>query len=1103
MTELQSCELDCTTNLRHIYDRLPGHLQGKWRKAAMSYRERSGGREPDLKELSKFVTAQSQIENDPVYGRKGESQTRFSVSKNTNKRAPEERASPTIPTLATEVQTRENRGNQEARKSVTPREQGRNGSSRNQGEYCKVCKGAHVILNCSVFLSKSVGWRRRFARFKALCYRCLSHTHLQKNCPEKTGCTEKDCTRPQDHHSLLHVSTKNEIEDVRANDEPSSPAIPNLSVNNATTENNRRSFVLLKVVPLRLISENGRTLTTYGMLDSAAVSSMITSNIAEKLGLQGVPEKVSISNVTQRDQNLELSKVKFQISSVSQGSPSFPVYHALTVKGLNVSDRYCPSQLDLSPWSHLSGLQLPNAAVDVNEVSVLVGKGNFRLTKFISNDKDVLAAIPAEERTIKNLDLDKLPIERALGQQWNIDTDTFSVKTSLPSGRPGNDTRRRCLAILSSIFDPLGMIGPVLLPAKRVLQRTWQLKLRWDDKLPEELLKDWNKWKEDLTLLNHVSVPRCYFPGGCSLDATFQLHHFSDASEVGYGTVSYLRRETEDGRVDSSLVMAKSRTTPLQFVSVPRLELQAATIAVRMHRLILKEIDLAISASFFWTDSKITLQYINNGTRRFETYVANRVAEIRDASQPGQWRHCPGSLNPADEASRGIRAQRLLTSERWFKGPAFRMKPEEDWPCFEIEALPEDDQEIKDERAIFILTLPEKLTELLVKYSSWTVLQRKIAWLLKFKAYLQYRKDKKADIEKNLTTADLEKATLTIVKLVQREVYAEEIQDLKTKGHVKRSSKIVKLRPILDDGVMRVGGRIAEAPIAFDAKFPMIVPPKHHVAQLLIASFHQKLLHAGQNHILAHLREKFWIPNGRSAVRKVVRSCITCKKQRTATMEQMMSALPAFRTAAYEPCFTYTGVDYFGPLNIKKGRSVVKRWGAIFTRMNSRAVHLELATSLESDCFINVFRRFVNRRGPPKFMYSDNGTNFVGAEREIRQAIENWNKRQIKDELLQRGCQWVFQPPKASHASGVRERLIRSTRTALKATLGESLVEEDVLATVLTEVEATLNSRPLCAISDDPNDLQPLTPNHLLLQRTVSTLPPGTFVKEDILLRKK
>ena len=132
--------------------------------------------------------------------------------------------------------------------------------------------------------------------------------------------------------------------------------------------------MLLKLVPLRVIAENGRTLTTYGMLDSAAVSSLIISNIADKLELQGVPEKVSISIVTQKDQNLELSKVKFQINSASQGSPCSLVYHALTVKGLNLSYRYCPSQLDLSPWPHLSGLQLLNAAVDVNEVSVLVGQ---------------------------------------------------------------------------------------------------------------------------------------------------------------------------------------------------------------------------------------------------------------------------------------------------------------------------------------------------------------------------------------------------------------------------------------------------------------------------------------------------------------------------------------------------------------------------------------------------------------------------------------------------------------------------------------------------------------------------------------------------------
>ena len=519
--------------------------------------------------------------------------------------------------------------------------------------------------------------------------------------------------------------------------------------------------------------------------------------------------------------------------------------------------------------------------------------------------------------------------------------------------------------------------------------------------------------------------------------------------------------------------------------------------------LILKEIDLMIESTFFWTDSKITLQYINNESRRCKTYVANRVAEIRDTSHPSQWRHCPGHLNPADDASRGISASKLLNRERWFSGPNFLSKPEDEWPIAEPCSGLEDVSEVKDEKPIFNLTLPDKLNKMLLKYSSWLRLQRKIAWLLKFKAYLQDRKSRGAVtiVDKRLTA--LEQSTIAIVKLLQREAYGQEIKALEKREKIKSSSVIARLNPVLINGVLRVGGRIPEAPIAFSTKFPMIIPPKHHVTKLLIASFHEKLAQAGQNPILASLREQFWIPKGRSAVRNVVQSCLKCKRQRAAVMEQMMEAQPAFRTTAYEPCFTHTGVDHFGPLNFKRGRAVVKRRGAIIACLNSRVMHLELASSLESDCFINVLRRFINQRGPPKYIYSDNGMNFVGAEREIGEAIKGWNQDQIHDELLQRKCQWVFQPPKASHAGGVWERLICSIRTALKAVLGESLVDEEVLMTVFTEVESVLNSRPLCAVSDDPNDYEPITPNYLLLQRPFPTLPPGSFVKEDIYARKK
>ena len=285
---------------------------------------------------------------------------------------------------------------------------------------------------------------------------------------------------------------------------------------------------------------------------------------------------------------------------------------------------------------------------------------------------------------------------------------------------------------------------------------------------------------------------------------------------------------------------------------------------------------------------------------------------------------------------------------------------------------------------------------------------------MKFIDYLECRKKGNSiNVVKQLTSRDLERATIAIVRLVQREVYVNDIETLKDQNTVKSTSTLTKLKPCLHNGVLRVGGRISGAPMSFDTKFPMILPPKYHVSRLLISHFHERLAHAGQNHILARLREQFWIPQGRSPVRRVVRSCFQCKRQRAVTMQATDGSTTSYSHDSLRACFTHSGVDYFGPLSIKRGRAVVKRWGVIFTCFNSRAIHLEVTSSLESDCFINVLRRFVNRRGPPKTLHSDNGTNFVGAEREIKEAIEIWNMNQVNDELLQRGCQWVFQPPKA------------------------------------------------------------------------------------------
>lgn len=216
-----------------------------------------------------------------------------------------------------------------------------------------------------------------------------------------------------------------------------------------------------------------------------------------------------------------------------------------------------------------------------------------------------------------------------------------------------------------------------------------------------------------------------------------------------------------------------------------------------------------------------------------------------------------------------------------------------------------------------------------------------------------------------------------------------------------------------------------------------------------------------------------------------------------------MSALPAFRLAVGRPVFTNTGVDYFGPMMVKRGRSLEKQWGCLFTCLTSRAVHLELAGSLSTDTFILALRRFIARRGTPKCIVSDNGTNFVGASTELKECLKSWNQEQIQDDLLQRGIEWKFNPPLAPHFGGAWERMIRSVKTILRAILGNQCVHLDTLNTLLVEIESIFNSRPLTSVSDHPDDLEPITPNHFLLGRANYNYPPGIFTNSDLCSGKR
>lgn len=728
----------------------------------------------------------------------------------------------------------------------------------------------------------------------------------------------------------------------------------------------------------------------------------------------------------------------------------------------------------------------------VKELRELLSRGGFNLTKWISNSREVLRTVPEVEwsKEVKTLDLDQemLPAERTLGVWWQVESDTYGFDVH-PKERPF--TRRGLLSTVSSVYDPFGFVSPFILKAKMLFQELCRIKSGWDDVMPAELKEQWCRWLRDLPLIQNFAVPRCLKPKGFET-VSAELHHFADASEWAYGAVSYLRMVDNNGNIHCSFLMSKSRLAPLKPTTIPRLELAAAVEAVKLDKLLQKELQIPLQESVYWSDSMIVLWYLQQEDKRYQTYVANRVAAIQEHTTPSQWRYVDSGSNPADDASRGLTAAEVVGNSRWIHGPPFLWMERKEWPTqpeFKCSML-EDAVEVKPNRKVYAVATDkaDPIDLLIQRHSSWYSLQKSVAWLLRFKQYMKSRKPKTG----KLTVSELRVAATAIIVHVQRQAIGR-----------RKDNSLQKLSPFQsEDGTVRVGGRLDKADLHFQTKHPMILPADHHVTDLVILHWHAMTCHAGIERVLAETRRAFWIVKGRATVRRVLSKCITCKKMRAQPVSQFMGDLPKDRVTPNEAPFTYVGVDYFGPFLVKRARSEVKRYGCIFTCLTMRAIHIEVCQTLDTDSFINALQRFIARRGEPVEIRSDNGTNFTGAQLELRRALEQWNQAQIEDFLRKREIQWIFNPPGASHMGGAWERQIRTVRSVLRGLLPMQVLDEEALTTLMCIVEGIVNGRPITRISDDPKDLTPLTPNHLLLLRSGPTLPPGVFVKQDLYRRR-
>nr|XP_039258111.1 uncharacterized protein LOC120334671 [Styela clava] len=743
----------------------------------------------------------------------------------------------------------------------------------------------------------------------------------------------------------------------------------------------------------------------------------------------------------------------------------------------------------------------------------MCAKGGFNLTKFVSNNNKVLQAVDENDRStkFKNLDLgsNPIPVERALGVQWCIVDDSFTFRITLKD-RPF--TRRGILSTVCSIYDPFGFIAPVILEGKRTLQELCRDKCKWDEPVPYNLKPRWERWRNDLHHLAELKIRRCFKPSNFGEIKETELHHFSDASTRGYGQCTYLRLTNQKNQIHCSFVMGKSRVAPLKPITIPRLELTAALVSVRVGVMLRQELNFVNIKETYWTDSKVVLGYVSNDSRRFHIYVANRVQEIRDHSEPNQWFYVDTKNNPADDASRGLCPKDLLTKhDRYLKGPDFLWKPltvEKEF-SHEFEELDASDPEIRNS-VTFLTEVKEQsfpsLLERLSMFSSLYKAQRFVVILCRWLKILQNRRNKNLTSSfDSITVQEMEDAKKIILKLMQCQVYPDEIEILN------KPKKFDTLDPcIRSDGLLRIGGRLKDSSLPEELKHPVILPKSHHITTLIIKRYHEVVKHQGRGITLNEIRSAgFWIVPGIAAVSSFIHHCTKCRRLRGTFQEQKMADLPKDRMDD-SPCFSFCATDLFGPFIIKERRKELKRYGVLFTCMASRAVRVEIAPSLETDSFINALRRFICRNGPIRQLRCDRGTNMVGASRELKEGLQAMNHSKIQEVSLRENCDYFpfkFNVSAASYQGGVWERQIRSVRAVLSSILEKNgrQLDEDSLRTLMAEAEAVVNGRPLVVDNlSCPDSPLPLTPNHLLTAKTRLVLPPpGVFGREDLYSRKR
>ena len=682
-------------------------------------------------------------------------------------------------------------------------------------------------------------------------------------------------------------------------------------------------------------------------------------------------------------------------------------------------------------------------------------------------------------------------VSKVLGLKWNTREDRLILKHVDYQGDV--TTKRELVSEAAKLYDVLGLWLPVTIRSRLLIQDVWKLDVGWDENLPLDILNQWTALAADLTKLPSIEIPR-----NISVGNYVQLDVFVDASMAAYGAVAYI---TSGG--SSSLILARARVAPIKKLTLPQLELMAATLGSRLVPYVVSAFseEIKFDVVNLWTDSKIVLGWLETD-KRVGQFVNNRVEEIKRNLVNVKIAHVNGVDNPADALTRGLSTHNLIAHDRWWHGPHwlrdqvdYALKRNQVLSC-SVEASVELPSANVEGDVISAPPASESEQEQLVNVEGFGEMKRLLLFvstLFFCSMTFSYKIGRTGEPSR---ISCLERARIYVIKKSQQQWYNEEYAYLVNNESGPKPNLIKQLGLYLDESkVLRCHGRLESSEITQEYGDPILLHPHAHVTKLLILDIHCKVMHFGLHYVLSEIRLKYWIPKGRQTVKGVLTKCVICKKVQGRSYGQPPHApLPMERVTRSRP-FSVTGLDYSGALFVRgDGGKILKVYIALFTCAVTRAIHLEIVEDCTEEEFLCAFRRFVSRRSVPNTIISDNAKTFEAANKTLHSIYEEFK---VKNFLDERGITWKFIIKRAPWTGGFYERLIGLTKSALKKVLGCKCVSLKELRTIIVETEAVINDRPLTYVSGDKDVIEPITPSRMILGHNLTSLP--TKIDEDIL----